>query len=32
VRPGDGFIVALLGLINVNYYARCAVDPAESAC
>ncbi len=31
LSPIDQFISVLLGLINVNYYARCAVDPDESA-
>jgi hypothetical protein len=30
LSPIDQFIVTLLSLINVNYYARCAVDPDES--
>ncbi len=31
LSPIDQFIATLLGLINVNYYAPCAVDPDESA-
>jgi len=31
LSPIDQFIATLLGVINVNYYAPCAVDPDESA-
>jgi hypothetical protein len=31
LSPIDQFISALLGLINVNYYASCALDLDESA-
>jgi hypothetical protein len=31
LSPIDQFIATLLGLINVNYYATCAVNPDESA-